>query len=136
MLEYVIYVILGFYVYRIIRLLLRKKQPKTLMIIIGSGGHTGEMKRMLSVLDFSRFDSIICIVANTDKLSQANVINHFKELNKDTSKLTWKSIPRSREVKQSYFTSIFTTLYAMVYSFFLVIWIEPILVVGLSDCRL
>eukprot|EP00826_Nyctotherus_ovalis_P050343 TRINITY_DN6159_c0_g1_i4.p1 TRINITY_DN6159_c0_g1~~TRINITY_DN6159_c0_g1_i4.p1 ORF type:complete len:154 (-),score=8.70 TRINITY_DN6159_c0_g1_i4:367-768(-) len=122
--QYVIYIILGFYAWRILQLL-RGKQSKSLMVIFGSGGHTAEMKRLLSPLDFSRFSSIVCIVANTDTLSQATTMGYFKEQGKDTAKLEWKNIPRSREVKQSYFTSIFTTLYAMLYSFFLVVRIEP-----------
>jgi beta-1,4-N-acetylglucosaminyltransferase len=40
------------------------------------------------------------------------------------------SIPRSREVGQSYFTSVFTTLYSMLYAFALVLQVQPEVVSG------
>ena len=126
--QYLLYLILAFYAYRAIVLLLRKAANKTLMIVFGSGGHTAEMKRMISSLDFSRFDNIVCVAAATDTLSKVTVSDHFSQLKKDPAKITWKVIPRSREVKQSYFTSIFTTIHAMIYCFFLILNIQPCLV--------
>jgi len=126
----VLYLILAFYAYRLIRLFIKSLSPsKTLMIVFGSGGHTSEMKRMIQKLDFNKFTKILCVAAKTDTLSLPTVSDDFAKQGKNTKLVEWKLIPRSREVKQSYITSFFTTIYALVYCFFLIIWNEPTLIV-------
>ncbi len=72
-----LYGALLFYAVRLLSLILSRGRKKTLMIIFGSGGHTGEMRRMLSKLDFGRFDRVLCVCAATDTLSRKLVSDDF-----------------------------------------------------------
>jgi beta-1,4-N-acetylglucosaminyltransferase len=97
------------------------------MIVLGSGGHTAEMFRFLSTLECHRFRPRCYIIAKTDTGSEAKVhefeaqlVNH-NNINKQNFYI-WK-IPRSREVGQSYLTSIVTTLFAL-FASFKIVWRE------------
>ena len=90
----------------------RTKPAKTL-VVLGSGGHTTELLQLLSSLSNSNnYRPLSYIIASsdttsTDRLEHASIpISHDKII----------KIPRAREVGQSYFTSIFTTLYSLIYS--------------------
>ncbi|CAK7350258.1 unnamed protein product [Dovyalis caffra] len=108
------------------------KSPKPLstLIVLGSGGHTAEMINVLNVLlQKDRFCPRFYIAAGTDNMSlqkacllEENVIN----LNggKGVS-VQFLQIYRSREVGQSYITSVGTTLLAMVHALWLMIRIRP-----------
>ncbi|XP_076296788.1 ALG14, UDP-N-acetylglucosaminyltransferase subunit [Lasioglossum baleicum] len=78
------------------------------LIILGSGGHTAEMIRILSYLDFKNYSPRIYVHADTDAMSMEKV----KELEKDNTDYRIIKICRSREVRQSYYTSVYTTLHA------------------------
>ena len=104
----------------------RKECAKTI-VVLGSGGHTTEMIRLLSPHNLSTqfFSPLIYIIASTDTTSEAH-LQVSKEIRQPD--ITIK-IPRSREVGQSYLTSIFTTLYSLIYSFYIVLFqIRPSLI--------
>ena len=104
----------------------RKECVKT-VVVLGSGGHTTEMMRLLSPHNLSPqfFSPLIYIIASTDTTSEAH-LQVFKEHRQPD--ITIK-IPRSREVGQPYLTSIVTTLYALIYSFYIVLFqIRPSLI--------
>jgi len=113
-------IVLTYYVVQILRLFILKKvvgrSLENIMIIFGSGGHTTEMLMLFKDYDFSRYakGKIHFVLAKTDTTSKAKILDYFKNnhVNIDIEKITWFIIPRSREVGQSYFSSIFTTLYA------------------------
>eukprot|EP01114_Cavostelium_apophysatum_P022358 TRINITY_DN8062_c0_g1_i1.p1 TRINITY_DN8062_c0_g1~~TRINITY_DN8062_c0_g1_i1.p1 ORF type:complete len:401 (-),score=60.72 TRINITY_DN8062_c0_g1_i1:44-1246(-) len=106
------------------RLKSAKKSCKTL-IVLGSGGHTGEMFPWLETLDPSVFTPRTYIVAQTDKGSAEKAKAFEKKLGKEAN---IQIIPRSREVGQSYFTSVFTTLKALLSSFVVVAKAKPDLI--------
>ncbi len=85
------------------------------------GGHTTEMIRMLEQVP-KRYQPRMYILASSDSISEKKV----EQLESSREYGTWKcvKIPRSRSVGQSYFTSIFSTLYALMYSVF-IIFIDP-----------
>jgi len=118
------YYILIFSVY-LIRIKLNNNNNKSIMIILGSGGHTGELLLMLSKLDFNKFKKCFIISSHNDKNSE----NKFKEIFdlKKYSKTSFQFIKiyRARNVGQSFLTSIFTAFYSMIQSFFVMIKTQP-----------
>jgi beta-1,4-N-acetylglucosaminyltransferase len=94
------------------------------MIILGSVGHTGELLIMLSKLNFNKFKKVFIISSHNDKNSE----NKFKEtfdLKKYKTQFFFFKIHRSRNVNQSFLTSIFTTFFSMIQSFFLILKTQP-----------
>jgi len=103
-------------------LLFKKPQQRSIMIIFGSGGHTTEMLMLFKNFDFSQYGNkkIHFIIANTDTTSRAKILDYIQnnQVNINVDYINWVVIPRSREVGQSYITSIVTTLHA----FFTAYW--------------
>lgn len=89
---------------------------KKILSVMGSGGHTTEMVRMLSDLDFEKHSERNYILAETDKISPVKV-QTLETSKKNVGKYSVVKVPRSREVGQSYVTSILTTFVAFFYSF-------------------
>ncbi|KAL7716987.1 UDP-N-acetylglucosamine transferase subunit ALG14 [Entamoeba marina] len=82
---------------------------KTICVVLGSGGHTSEMLHCITPIDTYNNDYIKqfeFIIAESDAISS-------QKISRLQSKKNVHTIPRSRSVGQSYFTSIFTTLYAL-----------------------
>eukprot|EP01105_Mastigella_eilhardi_P015666 TRINITY_DN3586_c0_g2_i2.p1 TRINITY_DN3586_c0_g2~~TRINITY_DN3586_c0_g2_i2.p1 ORF type:complete len:312 (-),score=113.27 TRINITY_DN3586_c0_g2_i2:377-1312(-) len=107
-------------------------KPATTMSILGSGGHTAEMLLGLKSLDRNKCMPFTYVMAAGDTLSERKVHMHEQEM-AERLRVAPRAphiirIPRSRQVKQSYFTSIFTTLYACVVCFFMVLAQRPQLV--------
>ncbi|XP_075497288.1 uncharacterized protein LOC142534219 isoform X2 [Primulina tabacum] len=95
----------------------RLLRPLSTMIVLGSGGHTAEMINLLAVLQMDRFRPRYYIAAATDNMSfqKASILeNSLLDKVKDEVVGTshFMQIYRSREVGQSYITSIGTTLIA------------------------
>lgn len=111
--------------------------PLKTMVVLGSGGHTTEMLSMIRPLDPKLFHPILFVKAQTDTTSlqrlkhqrmilSANDNNNNRSNDDDTTApLVVFDIPRSREVGQSYFTSIFTTLRSFVTCAGLVLYHRP-----------
>jgi beta-1,4-N-acetylglucosaminyltransferase len=103
----------------------RNKSPlpiKTL-IVLGSGGHTAEMLLMTKHLDPDQYH-ITYIKAATDTTSRQRLLDN------DANATVCHDIPRSREVGQSYLSSLFTTLRAQVSCFWLVGKLAPDLILS------
>ncbi|XP_014251928.1 UDP-N-acetylglucosamine transferase subunit ALG14 homolog [Cimex lectularius] len=81
------------------------------MIVIGSGGHTAEMLKITQFLDIRKYRPRLYVLASTDITSELKVVS--VEYNNQTGDYVIVRVPRSRAVGQSYFTSVFTTLYAI-----------------------
>ena len=85
------------------------------------------MLRLLTGTDFNHYQPRVYVVAAGDKMS----IDKVEKLESDCgnrAKLDIRTIPRARKVRQSYLTSIFSTLLAFSYSFPLVFATLPELV--------
>ena len=104
-----------------------RSKPSKTFIVLGSGGHTAEMMKLLSGLTLSNYSPRTYIVAGTDRMSTEKV-KTFESSVENSDSIDIKVIPRAREVKQSYFTSMFTTLHSMMSSMWLVVWNRPDLV--------
>ncbi|KAI5331928.1 hypothetical protein L3X38_022055 [Prunus dulcis] len=96
------------------------QQPLSTLIVLGSGGHTAEMINLLSVLQKDRFAPRFYIAAATDNMSLQKA-----RLLEETSSSQFMQIYRSREVGQSYITSVWTTLIALAHGFWLMLRIRP-----------
>lgn len=83
-----------------------RSQPAKTLIILGSGGHTTEMLQIVRHLSFQRYSPRIYIHAETDKISVGKIDE--VELGNDDHRVA--KISRSREVGQSYLTSVLSTL--------------------------
>lgn len=101
----------------------KKRQPSTLLAVLGSGGHTKEMIALLDTLCKYNYTPRIYCLASTDKFSEGKILSLQKS--KDDPNFTISQIPRSREVNQSYLTSAFTTLHAVLYTLPLVFRSNP-----------
>jgi beta-1,4-N-acetylglucosaminyltransferase len=112
--------------------------PPSLFIVLGSGGHTAEMISFVETLSSNQFSSTTYWgIANTDVTSIPKLLkNESSFIKEKTKSLQVYSIPRSREVKQNWITTIFTTLYAILYSVYLIFKLQPdiILVNGPGTC--
>lgn len=101
----------------------RAKFPIKTVAVLGSGGHTTEMLQLLKHVPSKAYDPLFYVIASTDETSERRVNAFGGRLPTEIYR-----IPRSREVGQSYLTSIFTTLWAFGSSFVLVLRTRPDLV--------
>ena len=110
----------------------KRNRPVKTLVVLGSGGHTTEMLHLLSSITITNHDNykpLNYIIASTDTTSTNRLAAFNAALQKATSTSTSTiqsqalppyiricKIPRAREVGQSYFTSIFTTIYSILYT--------------------
>lgn len=104
----------------------KRQKPCETMICIGSGGHTTEMLKLLECVDFSKYSPRYYIIAKNDKTSLLKV-EELEQRRKINGHSHYKiiRIPRSRIVHQSYITSIFTTLFSILYCIPVVLRYRP-----------
>jgi hypothetical protein len=86
----------------------RTPLPIKTLVVLGSGGHTTEMLQMIQQLNPKVYDPLIYVIASTDDTSERRVQALGGRLPSKTY-----YIPRSREVGQSYLTSIASTLHGL-----------------------
>lgn len=118
----------------------RRLKDKTLLVIFGSGGHTTEMLLMLKTLNPAKYGSVHFVLGHSDNWTLTK-INDFMatqatfklakplKVGEQTGNISVHQIFRAREVKQSYSSSVLTTLWAIVRAFVLVAQIRPSLIV-------
>jgi len=110
--------------------LLRSKiiEGKSLMIILGSGGHTGEILIMLKKLELEKFSRIFFVSSHNDKNSENKAKEYLALNEKENKNIKFLRVYRSRNVGQSYLTSILTTIISIINSFYLLLITRPNLV--------
>ncbi|CAM6028610.1 unnamed protein product [Sphagnum balticum] len=108
------------------------QRPLHTLFVLGSGGHTAEMLSLVGALNLQRYAPRYYIAAVTDNMSltrAATLEDHLQKCAPSTSSSLQKpkfyQVYRSREVGQSYFTSVVTTLLAMMHALWLVAHIRP-----------
>ncbi|XP_006882553.1 PREDICTED: UDP-N-acetylglucosamine transferase subunit ALG14 homolog [Elephantulus edwardii] len=108
------------------------RESLSLLVVAGSGGHTTEILRLLGNLS-NAYSPRHYVFADTDEMS-AHKIRSFEldRAEKYASSLytqyTTDRIPRSREVQQSWLSTVLTTVYSMLYSLPLTFRLKPDLV--------
>lgn len=89
-----------------------QSRPLRTIICIGSGGHTTELLGIIGTLNISKYNPRLYILADNDRSSEVKI--HDTERAQKTYRLV--RIPRSRNVQQSYQSSVVTTLQATTYT--------------------
>ncbi|XP_069863828.1 UDP-N-acetylglucosamine transferase subunit ALG14 isoform X2 [Dipodomys merriami] len=101
----------------------------SLLVVAGSGGHTMEILRLVGSLS-NAYSPRHYIIADTDKMS-ASKIKSFESDRAEREPSTMYTeyhihqIPRSREVQQSWLSTVLTTMWAIWFSFPMVFRIKP-----------
>uniref|UniRef100_A0A0D9Y0K3 UDP-N-acetylglucosamine transferase subunit ALG14 n=1 Tax=Leersia perrieri TaxID=77586 RepID=A0A0D9Y0K3_9ORYZ len=102
------------------------------LIVLGSGGHTAEMVNVVSTLQKDRYTPRYYVAALTDNMSlqkarvyELSLVQREVDKEKAIENAQFVQIYRSREVGQSYFTSIATTLLATLHTMWIIIRIRP-----------
>lgn len=85
-----------------------RKTPVHTFVVLGSGGHTGELLPVVAALDRAKYTPRTYVVAHSDAMS-ANKVAALEGDSRDHSVLR---VFRAREVGQSYASSIGSTLKA------------------------
>lgn len=95
------------------------------MLVLGSGGHSAELLKIVANLPASLKEpsTHLLIYSTGDAISLAK---YEGMLGGEAAAI--KQIPRARRVGQSYFTSIFTTIYSFIVALFVFIRYNPKLV--------
>lgn len=110
----------------------RKDSSMSTMIVIGSGGHTTEMLRLVKVMTPGLYCPRIYVMASSDSTSEFKVHVLEEHLaaksNRKYRKYSIFKIPRSRHVGQSFFTSAFSTVYSFLRCVPMMLYYRPGLV--------
>ncbi|KAM9337066.1 UDP-N-acetylglucosamine transferase subunit ALG14 [Symphorus nematophorus] len=108
-----------------------KYQPGTkgsvsILVVVGSGGHTSEILRLMESLS-AAYTPRHYVIADTDRMSEEKIctFESSKHHSDSESQFTICRIPRSREVHQSWSSSVLSTLNALRYSLPLVFTLRP-----------
>ncbi|XP_060949775.1 UDP-N-acetylglucosamine transferase subunit ALG14 homolog [Limanda limanda] len=101
------------------------KGPIAVLVVAGSGGHTTEILRLMESLS-AAYTPRHYVIANTDQMSEEKICSFESSTHSDSgSQFTISRIPRSREVHQSWSSSVGSTLNALQYSLPLVFRLRP-----------
>jgi len=110
----------------------QRDKPIPTIIVLGSGGHTSEMIQMIQNLNDTQnrnYYPLVHVLASSDESSEKQIkaIANSTKNERMLPDISFR-IPRSREVGQSYLTSILTTCHSLFYSVYIVARIRPSLV--------
>jgi beta-1,4-N-acetylglucosaminyltransferase len=131
MIEYstILKIVLYYVVFMIgLNMLRRKYTDKSIMIVLGSGGHTGELILMIKKLDLIKFNKIFFVYSHNDT-SSANKIKENIDVEKHKQKIQYFQIYRSRNVGQSFKSSIITTIISFIHSAMIICKTRPNIIV-------
>ena len=98
----------------------KRINPCKTLIVVGAGGHAMEMMKLLSGVNLEHYKPREYVVALNDQMSRKKI----EEFEKPENPKIW-AIMRARQVGQSYFSSVFTTLSAILHSVPLVFLNRP-----------
>jgi beta-1,4-N-acetylglucosaminyltransferase len=95
------------------------RQAVKTLVVLGSGGHTAEMLTLLDRLDRKRYAPLVFVSAHSDASSE-NRAKRREDEKKNLANCTFLRLPRSREVGQSWLTTVFSTAHACLHALALV----------------
>ena len=109
--------------------------PIPTLVFWGSGGHTTEMIRLICQLNSSNYQPFYFVLSHSDTTSKDKILAAklpFQHL------ATWISISRGREVKQSWLSTVFTSLQSLMECLWLIWKLRPGMIVcnGPGTCVL
>jgi len=100
----------------------RKRPPVSTLVFWGSGGHTTEMLRLISELKGTQYQPLHFVLSHSDTTSKDKILAArlpFQHL------ASWHTVFRGREVKQSWLSTVFTSLQSLAVSLWLVGRLRP-----------
>ena len=97
------------------------------MVYFGSGGHTTEMIRLIKGLSPVKYCPLIFAIGHTDITSIDKVRGSSTAALEKRAK--WLRVFRNREVKQSWVTTIFTSIWSMIQAFYVMLRCRPQLLI-------
>ena len=103
----------------------KKDQSVSTMVYWGSGGHTTEMIHLLNNLSCSKYQPMYFVQSHSDTTSADKISCAKLQCARHANS---KTVYRSREVKQSWFSTVFTTLYSTIECLILILKIRPQLI--------
>lgn len=86
------------------------KKGTNLMVLLGSGGHTGEILRLLKDLDLAKYETRTWVHYPEDKISIQRAIEFDKLKNGAPKTCLSEEIIRARSVGQGWISTIFSSL--------------------------
>lgn len=97
------------------------------MVFLGSGGHTGEMMRLLDNLSVTRPAHLLAVYSQGDDMSRKRALSLDAKM---------FAVPRARKVGQGWASSALSSLYSLWFSFGIVAKANPrlLLVNGPGTC--
>ncbi|XP_021169439.1 calponin-3 isoform X1 [Fundulus heteroclitus] len=106
------------------------------LVVAGSGGHTTEIMRLMESLS-AAYTPRHYVIADTDKMSEDKIVAFESSEPQSHSNLqfTINRIPRSREVHQSWSSSVVSTLNALRYSLPLLFRLRPDMIAQKYDLQ-
>ncbi|XP_042227437.1 UDP-N-acetylglucosamine transferase subunit ALG14 homolog [Homarus americanus] len=113
-----------------IPLMVTEKTVKTL-VVLGSGGHTGEMLKMVATLDPFCYSPRVYVVAATDAISLKRLSQMEERLQVNSGgedQFIVEVVPRTREVGQSWTSTTVTAVWAFIFSVLIVARHRPSLI--------
>ena len=102
-----------------------KNKKISTMIYFGSGGHTTEMIRLIKELSLN-YSPLYFVLGHSDITSKQLI---EKSKLKFSHQPLWYNVYRSREVKQSIITTIFTSIKSLWTCFLLIFYKQPSLII-------
>jgi beta-1,4-N-acetylglucosaminyltransferase len=100
------------------------QSSSSVLIVLGSGGHTAEMLKLLPALKSNRYSPRHYVAADTDTTSEKRA----KARNELPQDAVIHRVSRSREVGQSYLSAVVPTAGALLQSFLLLLRLKPRLI--------
>ena len=110
----------------------RRGHAVSTMVFFGSGGHTSEMLALLmNLVGRRRYQPLHMVLGHSDSTSYSQIQGSgvMDGVSGTNAAIQWHSIWRSREVRQSWITTLFTALVSSVQAFALVLSIRPDLLI-------
>jgi beta-1,4-N-acetylglucosaminyltransferase len=110
-----------------------RSSPCRTLVVLGSGGHTAEMLGLLAGMSLDNYQPRVYVAAQGDQMSveKAGAFERQRDCEADV-----RTIPRARKVRQSYWSSVFSTLLSLAHSCPLVwgVWPDLVLCNGPGTC--
>ena len=97
--------------------------PLSTLVILGSGGHTTEMIKILSKLSLAHYSPRFYVVAKSDNLSVNKLFQHVKYIN------SFDTIPRAREVGQGFSSSLLSSIRAILIGMTILLRYRPKMII-------
>lgn len=96
----------------------KRFHPVKTVVVIGSGGHTAEILKLLQNLNSGNYSPRIYIMASTDTSSEVKIHQTEETFFSHNGLHSYEivKIPRSRSVGQMYVLSVFTTFFSLLAS--------------------